>query len=310
MKKVILGLLIAFTFVTSSLFAADGDLIVNGNVGVGTTTPAMKLDVNGGIRVGTSSATCNAAIAGSIRYNTTSKIIEFCNDTDWVAFGSNQQPADTYTKLLIHADGINSSFIDSSPGNKTITVNGNVTQSSTQFVFGGKSAYFDGTGGYLSLADSDDWNFGSGDFTIDGWINPASWHANSYQTIVSNYESSSNWWSLHAFYGQNRFRFVTTVNGTPKALTTDLHNLTDNTWHHIALVRSNGNFIWFIDGNILATVTNDIGTDNIANPSALLTIGNDLQSGGMYLTGYIDELRISKGIARWISNFTPPTAPY
>jgi hypothetical protein len=72
-------------------------------------------------------------------------------------------------------DGADNSttFTDSSPTAHTVTRSGDAKISTTQSQFGGASAYFDGTGDYLTVANSEAFNFGSGDFTIDCWIRPA-----------------------------------------------------------------------------------------------------------------------------------------
>ena len=106
---------------------------------------------------------------------------------------------DTYTKLLLHNNSNDSStsFIDSSGTGKAVTANGDAKISASQSKFGGSSALFDGTGDYLSLADSDDWNFGSGDFTIDGWFRANVWADANYQLLGQNsYGSTNNAWNL------------------------------------------------------------------------------------------------------------------
>ena len=82
---------------------------------------------------------------------------------------TNTEAYDSYTKLMLHTEGSGATFTDSATS-KTVTANGNVTQTTAQYKFGSKSAVFNGSTDYLSLADSDDWNFGTGDFTIEAWI--------------------------------------------------------------------------------------------------------------------------------------------
>jgi hypothetical protein len=87
---------------------------------------------------------------------------------------------DKFTKLLLHGDGTGNSFVDSSASEQTITAVGNVTQSTAQSQFGGKSILFDGTGDYLSIADNEDLDLGTGDFTIDTWIKANGGSGNDY----------------------------------------------------------------------------------------------------------------------------------
>ena len=83
----------------------------------------------------------------------------------------NSETHDSYTRLMLHSNGTDGStrFTDSATA-KTITANGNVQIDTAQSKFGGASALFDGAGDYLSLADNDDWNFGTGNWTFDSWV--------------------------------------------------------------------------------------------------------------------------------------------
>ena len=82
---------------------------------------------------------------------------------------TNIEAYDSSTKLMFHMEGSGASFTDSATS-KTVTTNNDVTQTTAQYKWGTRSAVFDGSGDYLSLADSGDWDFGSGDFTIDSWV--------------------------------------------------------------------------------------------------------------------------------------------
>ena len=93
----------------------------------------------------------------------------------WSATSASVLPGgDPYyssVSLLLHMDGTGSTFVDNSPSPKTITANGGVTQSDAQSKFGGKSAYFDGSGDYLTFGSAD-LSLGSGDFTLEMWVYP------------------------------------------------------------------------------------------------------------------------------------------
>ena len=71
--------------------------------------------------------------------------------------------------LAMHMDDVGLSDLKG----HAVTLNGNAARSSVQSKFGGYSTAFDGTGDYLSLSDSEDWNFGAGDFTIEFWVRPS-----------------------------------------------------------------------------------------------------------------------------------------
>jgi hypothetical protein len=69
-----------------TLAAPTNGMIIEGNVGVGTTSPQSKLDVNGSIKVGVDATACSATIAGAMRFNTPN--IEYCNGSAWTSFNS------------------------------------------------------------------------------------------------------------------------------------------------------------------------------------------------------------------------------
>jgi hypothetical protein len=212
---------------------------------------------------------------------------------------------DNYTKLLLHSDGADASttFTDSSLYGKTVTANGNAHVETDMKVFGSASAQFDGTGDYLSASDSADWNMGSGDFTIDCWF----YALNNNQTVFAFY--GTGWsggnmqWTL-GVHSNKLFAFFDTA-GTDIVLY-DSVNLPTSTWTHAAFVRSGNNFNLYKNGTSVASGS----TASAGNTGTYYFTSGVDYGGASYYTGYLDEVRVSKGIARWTSNFTVPNAAY
>jgi hypothetical protein len=219
---------------------------------------------------------------------------------------------DAYTKLLLHGDGTNGSttFTDSSPNPKTITPYGNVQISTAQSKFSGSSMYFDGNEDYLSVPDSDDFNFGGGDFTIDLWVNALAVGQSNNSLLLTKLDNAT----------QATPFCITLMSGSyilrlymAKSSQWDLVNgatigtLQQGVWSHVAVCRKNSAVYCFIDGSLSST--SYVGPDSVLNCTYPILIGSGNYSG-CHFNGYIDELRISKGIARWTTNFTPPTYSY
>ena len=214
---------------------------------------------------------------------------------------------DANTVLCLHCDGADASttFTDSSTVSpKTVTAVGNAQIDTAQSKFGGASALFDGSGDYLTIPDSPDWDFSSGDFTIDFWVRFNSVGDMYYMSVSDNASDIAFEIVNSNFNATLRFTYTTTgSSGTQLAKT---FTAATNTWYHMAFVRSGSSFYHFVNGTQIGATGTISGT--LWNSSQVLNIGS-LQ--GVYaLNGWLDEIRISKGIARWTSNFTPPTVPY
>lgn len=216
--------------------------------------------------------------------------------------------------LLLHGNGTNGStnIVDSSPSPKTVTAVGNAQISTAQSKFDGASLAFDGTGDGLRIAVDAAWSFESDNFTIECWVYPTAFSAGSSVIACQNQPSVNAGLSL---------AFALNASGQPLILAAAssgayLINFTGtalslNTWTHLALTRS---------GNIFTLWNN--GTSNGTGSSSVV-ISQSTSSGGygglnvgyspitgQSITGYIDDLRITKGVARYTSNFTLPTAPF
>ena len=164
----------------------------------------------------------------------------------------------------------------------------------------GGSAYFDGTGDYLSVADNAALQMGSGDFTIEFWLNFSS--LTGYQTLFNKGYTSAGSLLFQTDNGNGRMRiYIGSSNVISEAGTGST-----NTWIHYALVRSGTTLTLYRDGTSSGSATN---STNINNTSTLY-IGSSVTTSPDYpFTGYISNLRIVKGTALYTSNFTPPTAP-
>jgi len=211
---------------------------------------------------------------------------------------------DSYTKFALHADDVLLS--DSSEYNHPTTLTGNVTRSSTQSKFGGYSAYFDGDGDFITAPTSSDWDFGTGDFTIDCWFYLSV--IDKFNVLINQADDAVNGW-LVDINTTNYPRLVAHIGGSWGVFMTSDTAVSVDTWNHIAVVRNGSSFSLYLNGNLVDSV---VDSDSILSSSELLQIGH-FQTAALdhrYLSGYIDELRISKGIARWTSSFTPPEYPY
>lgn len=201
-----------------------------------------------------------------------------------IGIGASLRRPDAYTKLLLRGDGSGQTIKDLT--GKTITPGGNATLSTTQRKFIGNAIYFDGTGDYLELADSDDWYFGTGPFSISAWVKKTT--SSSICMLASTISGSSNGFQvfLHApglyFIGYNS-----------DAGTVANIDLTWGTgWRYIVIERATegGNVVAYVDGVAGTGVAMTIG-----NSTDTLKIGIDDNKSSYPMDGYIDELTIMKG---------------
>lgn len=189
-----------------------------------------------------------------------------------------------------------------------VTLNGNVARSATQSKFGGYSAYFDGSGDYLSIADSADWRFESGSFTIEMFVYLASLPtAGVYPGLVGQRTSAANM-SFSIFLNGDDGRAYLGLLRQSGSISYIASPSLSVGWNHLAFVKNGDVVTAYKDGIAGASVT---FSSSIYVPSCVLAIGR-LEAGAAAheLTGYIDDLRITKGVARYTTNFTVPTEAF
>lgn len=188
---------------------------------------------------------------------------------------------------------------------KTITFVGNAQLDTAQFKFGTASLLLDGTGDYITLADSDDFTY-TGDFTIDFQVRFNSAVNVAYDLYDHGVAADTNRNFILWDGGNSRWYFGIYNGGSVDFEFFASDTIVVDTWYHVALVRSGNNWFWFRDGTEKATTSNAVA---YSNKATTVRIGAN-SSDGTPMNGWIDEYRISKGIARWTANFTPPSAPY
>jgi prepilin-type N-terminal cleavage/methylation domain-containing protein len=303
--------------ITSSAATATGQMVDDSgstvtDYGIVYSTSSNPTTSDTKISSGSSPAPLTAITASltGLTPNTTYHVRAYAINAAGTAYGSDVEftttVIDSYTKLLMHMDGINGSTTFTDTTGKTVTRNGTPVVSTSQSKFGGASASFNGSTDYLTLADSEDWNFGSGDFTIDLWFKRNSNGTRQFLVGQCDNNGTSGTASFHLYF-QTDNTVYTFLNGGSECISPAA--ITDTTnWHHVAFIRDGNTLKLFIDGNLSDSVN---ATGVVAyNSPYLLAIGQPGEYGVSRFNGYIDELRISKGVARWTSNFTPPTYPY
>lgn len=164
---------------------------------------------------------------------------------------------------------------------------------------------FDGSTEYLSIADSADFTFGTGDYTMEAWIYPTS--TGSYPVIIAQYENTSTTASWFFSLGDNTTTVEYYAYSPDGNLSPYLSGGTAslNTWTHVAVTRSGSTMRLFVGGSQV-----DSGTWSNTHRDSSLPVTIGASSNGLYkFSGNISNVRIVKGTALYTSDFTPPSSP-
>lgn len=203
-------------------------------------------------------------------------------------------------------------FIDNSANNFTITRNGDVrvtkespflpTAAYSTSTIGG-SGYFDGSGDWLQVSDNAALQFGSGDFTIEHWLNVTSISGTSI--ISCRHSNTTGTWIIYR-NGAN-LQFYCSSNGSTWDICSGvtIGSVTVNAWNHVAVTRSGTSIRCFLNGVVGSTTTSSA---TLYSGSVPIVLGANNASADFY-TGYISDFRLVKGTAVYTAAFTPPTAP-
>lgn len=218
--------------------------------------------------------------------------------------------------FLAHMHGTNgsTSFTDSSSIGHTITAAGNaqIDTSTSPYSGGISCGLFDGTGDYLEVADAASLDFGTGDFTVEGWVRAASFTSVPFL-----------WHKLGAGSGANAGWFIEVDASNIYAgkgvasLGADFAafacSLSTGVWYHIAITRTGNTLECFLGGASLGTFTPGGGgiANDVDNSSPMVLGGG----GASFFTsnnlnGRLADWRVTKGVRRYTTTFTPPSSPY
>ena len=199
--------------------------------------------------------------------------------------------------LAMHMDDVGLSDLKG----HAVTLNGNAARSSVQSKFGGYSAAFDGTGDYLSVTSV--LLGASSDFTIEGWV---------YRLVagvdhqIFTHGTNTAAGRTYMYIAADKLEFF--INGTSNLLITGTTALLANNWYHVAITRSSNTFRLFVNGVIEASAA----STNTVEQTTAIRVGknNDVSAAQRYFNGYIDDLRVTNGVARYTTNFAPQTEAF
>ncbi|NBW23354.1 MAG: LamG domain-containing protein, partial [Caulobacteraceae bacterium] len=255
------------------------------------------------LQTATGGPTSVASASGALPiYNTT--------DTYGATKGSGDRTDSNSSSIVlaIPMDGANngttftdeSATIKGSGSAKSITRNGDTKTSTAQSKFYGSSGYFDGSGDYLTNSDITDFNFDTGDFTIECWI--------YHSSTGSNEGYSDTGTSISSATGGQWFLYKTSSDKVSwgqhgaGAIITSATSIVSQAWTHIAICRASSAVKIYINGILDAQATSSVNFNN----------GGTLRIGAVatpyYLNGYMQDFRVYKGVAKYTSNFNPPSS--
>jgi hypothetical protein len=212
-------------------------------------------------------------------------------------------------------DGSNTSttFTDNSLNALTVSANVLAQISTAQYKFGGASGYFSYDGGtgsdsWLSISNNTNFEFGTGDFTIECWMRTDS--TNPPRAVISKGDTGfvdDTVWTLEfdvsgglTFYGPTGIGEVSPIVSTTTSFSTA-------TWYHVAVTRESSTYRIFVDGTLESSASY---SDEMLEGGPLIIGAGWFDPTTRGFSGYIDELRLIKGTAAYTSNFTPRTSAF
>jgi hypothetical protein len=207
-------------------------------------------------------------------------------------------PLTAVTGTVLLTNTTNPAILDNSMMNDLETV-GNAAVSTSVKKYGAASMVFDGSGDYLkTLNNGATLTLGTGDFTVEFWL-----YAN---TVATSYQGLIDWRpSDTSTYPAIFLNTSAVIWGKFGGAMITSSAISATTWYHVAVCRSGSSTKMFINGTQSGSTYTD--TNNYLSNTTIL-VGSTFANE--YFNGYIDDLRITKGVARYTANFTAPTTAF
>lgn len=194
--------------------------------------------------------------------------------------------------LALRCDGANGSttFTDLSPAARgNATVNGNAQVSTAQSKFYGSSLALDGTGDFLSYADSADLDFGARDFTLYAWV----YHTTAGVANVFRKSGTSGDFAWQLTMSASTYSLDISSSGSGFAFSLSFGAVATGTWQQVVATRSGSQFTGYVNGVAAATTTNSL---TIYDAPTTLCIGNNA-AGSAGINGYMNDAQVYTGVA-------------
>ena len=200
----------------------------------------------------------------------------------------------TNTSLLVRGD--TGAFYDLSNSGNSMTSTGTTAVTTQVKKYGAESASYTATA-YQTVADAVNLQLGTGDYTIEAWVYRNA--AGVLHSLICKGAAATGW--LLQINTSNQLVFTV----TSTAILTSTTTIAATTWTFVTVTRSGTSTRLFVGGNLEATATDSTNF----NQTNALFVGSD-RSNANGLNGYLDDIRITKGVARYTATFTPPTATF
>ena len=204
--------------------------------------------------------------------------------------------------LLLHFNGTGGSTTFTDQTGKTVTPT-NASLSTTSPKFGTACGAFNGTNASLAVANNAAFQFGSGDFTVEFYCRNNEIAATKFFALFGA-AGALSWW---IYRSAQQVYAAASADGTNNAVLISSGNVITSTsaWYHVAFVRRGNAFTLYVDGLVVGTAS---FSGSLFATTSPLSVGQ--YGGGFFFNGSLDELRVTKGVARYIGEFTPPASEF